>query len=258
MSVIHDRARRIAALAGVICVSGACGGESVSDVTAAGSRRDESSGTRGASAVGTFDIGGARTRLRYETLNGQRVYDGDILLPASEEERAGVDPSTLSVGRTASSYLWPDNTVFYAFDPALQSPRRTRVLAAMAHWSAATQMRFVEVSYLTPLSFSHVYIQPSDDGCNSNVGHLGGRQEINVTDWCTEGNLIHEIGHTVGFWHEHTRSDRDAHVIYDEGCVTGVVPEPGATLEDLLEGPPRRTSRSSRRVESTVSMTSRR
>lgn len=237
MSVKFDRARRIAALAGVICVSGACGGEIDANPTAS-SRRDESSGARGASAVGTFDLGGVRARLRYENINGQRVYDGDILLPASEEERAGVDPSTLSVGRTASSYLWPNNTVVYAFDPALQSARRTRVLAAMAHWSATTQMRFVEVSYLTPLSVSHVYIQPSDDGCNSNVGHLGGRQEINVTDWCTEGNLIHEIGHTVGFWHEHTRSDRDAHVIYDEGCVTGVVPEPGATLEDLLEGPP--------------------
>ena len=42
-----------------------------------------------------------------------------------------------------------------------------------------------------------------------------GRQEIligTVEAKCKVGNLIHEIGHTLGFFHEHSRPDRDQFV----------------------------------------------
>lgn len=55
--------------------------------------------------------------------------------------------------------------------------------------------------------------------CWSWVGRIGGEQELSVGDhsssnaYClTRRVVIHELGHAIGFWHEHTRPDRDQFV----------------------------------------------
>lgn len=50
--------------------------------------------------------------------------------------------------------------------------------------------------------------------CCSYVGRRGGGpQAISIGKNCDKfGIVVHELGHVVGFWHEHTRPDRDEHV----------------------------------------------
>jgi len=50
--------------------------------------------------------------------------------------------------------------------------------------------------------------------CCSFVGKRGnGPQAISIGKNCDKfGIVVHELGHVIGFWHEHTRPDRDNHV----------------------------------------------
>ena len=38
-------------------------------------------------------------------------------------------------------------------------------------------------------------------------------QQISLSSVCAYPTILHEIGHTVGFWHEQNRPDRDQYII---------------------------------------------
>ncbi|GFT49585.1 zinc metalloproteinase nas-8 [Nephila pilipes] len=52
------------------------------------------------------------------------------------------------------------------------------------------------------------------NGCYSNLGRVGGQQSISLSaDGClTEGTILHEMSHSIGFIHEHNRPDRDQYL----------------------------------------------
>ena len=58
-------------------------------------------------------------------------------------------------------------------------------------------------------------------GCWSQVGRQGGLQKIQLSHiLCyTKERITHEIYHSIGFYHEHTRYDRDQHVEVHDNCI---------------------------------------
>ena len=62
-----------------------------------------------------------------------------------------------------------------------------------------------------------------------------GRQIINIGEGCGDkGTVMHEIGHAAGFWHEHSRKDRDNYIrINIKNVLPGMMPQFGELLGTL-------------------------
>jgi hypothetical protein len=139
--------------------------------------------------------------ISYQLIDGVPVVEGDIVLPAEPDGRAGQSRAAAVIGKR-----WPEGVVAYEIDPALPDP--ARVEAAIAHYHEVTSIRLVERTDETDF----VRFTPGP-GCSSQVGRVGGRQDITLAPLCLQGQIVHEIAHALGLWHEHARRDRDDHIV---------------------------------------------
>ena len=171
---------------------------------------------------------GLPTPVHYRDVDGWAVAEGCILLGRTNDVRTAAQtaaampqllregpngPHTLGSAIVGLRYRWPlvadvdGYLVPYTIAGGLDDARKQMALDAMAHWTAHTKLRFrlreAEADYVEFIT---------GPVCSSFVGRQGGPQSLLLAQDCTNGNIIHEIGHLIGLWHEHNRADRDQHV----------------------------------------------
>ncbi|XP_051539131.1 astacin-like metalloendopeptidase [Myxocyprinus asiaticus] len=123
------------------------------------------------------------------------VQEGDLLL---------------SSDRNAVSDLWPqvDGNVSIPYKIDFELADRTDViLKALKMISEKTCIRFHQhINEMDYLLFSY------SKGCASYVGCVGGEQPVLIGPPCGAGNICHEVLHSLGLHHEHSRHDRGDHI----------------------------------------------
>lgn len=103
---------------------------------------------------------------------------------------------------------WPLN-IPYVVESSIGSRGRAAITNAIANYHKSTCLRFKkrtnERAYIT---FHR------GNGCSSPVGYRSGRvNRISLAAGCwSTGIVMHEIGHSIGLYHEQSRPDRDQFV----------------------------------------------
>lgn len=134
---------------------------------------------------------------------GLRLIEQDIVVRATVPPG---DPQGIAPVAPATR-LWPDGLIPYVIDPEV--PQREVIAQAMRHWSDRTPIRFVPRA--TEANYVRFQLGPT---CAAHVGMQGGEQGVFLAADCPLSNTIHEIGHTIGLWHEQSGQDRDRHIVY--------------------------------------------
>merc|ERR1712048_297835 len=109
--------------------------------------------------------------------------------------------------------LWLTNgkadTIKFYIDPQI-SGASSAIAAAVADYHKHTCIKFQK--YSSKPSGPHIFFT-TGSGCSSPVGRRSYGNSIRLARGCWyKGTVMHEIGHSIGLFHEQSRPDRDNYV----------------------------------------------
>jgi len=132
------------------------------------------------------------------------LWQGDIVLDPDE-----IDKNFTHQFASIKGGRWPGGKIPYVITNSIYGRGIEAIKAAIQNYHKYTCLRF------HPRTNENTYISfYRGGGCSSPVGYRYGRvNHISLAQGCWyTGTVMHEIGHSMGFFHEQSRPDRDQHV----------------------------------------------
>ena len=137
-----------------------------------------------------------------------------LLILRTEVSAIAGDSDPAHVASSEKPQPWPNGIIPYDVQN-LTDLQKTEAMRAMQRWmNTGARIKFVP----RQSELEYVYFTGKTNAGN-NTSHIGFkkdmRNEINITSfWWRQGEWMpaHELGHVLGFFHEHARWDRDSFV----------------------------------------------
>ena len=152
---------------------------------------------------------------------GKAIFQGDIILDHVQSLPSRFQ--TESLGVAYAQYLWPKvGSVYevpYTIDPSSgdMANLNTAISQFNSNFTGVIQL----VPYTNQTDYVNFYFDPNNTSgvCEAYEGRVGGEQTVGGSGTCTVATILHEMGHTVGVWHEQSRPDRDTYINVNYGAV---------------------------------------
>ncbi|CAD6234720.1 GSCOCG00002067001-RA-CDS [Cotesia congregata] len=103
--------------------------------------------------------------------------------------------------------IWEDGIIPYEFDSRVNGQQQQYIRQRMREWERSTCIQFVPRN----IKIHQNYVNfTSTESCKCCYLKTNIKIYINLHDYCFEkSTILHELGHAIGFLHEHNRPDRD-------------------------------------------------
>ncbi|GFZ86138.1 M12 family metallopeptidase [Sphingobium fuliginis] len=156
--------------------------------------------------------------------------EASALSPELQASVKKIDKSALSTqfdaqikffGFGIANRAWPTRTIPYRIDASItDAALKNAIGEGIARWNATGVVSFVNEAAASPSlrakTHSLVFLDDVGSGfsCQARVGYAPAAADQNVwlNPGCQAGNIQHEIGHSLGLYHEHMRDDRTDYV----------------------------------------------
>ncbi|XP_057311669.1 low choriolytic enzyme-like [Hydractinia symbiolongicarpus] len=135
------------------------------------------------------------------------LYQGDMVLTPTQKDQARL--GRFGFASAKSNKFWPKGQpIAYEIASSIDGNGLQAIKDAIADYHNYTCIRF------KPRSNENVYIYfYRGAGCSSPVGYRGYRNDISLARNCwKKGIVMHEMAHSLGMFHEHSRPDRDKYI----------------------------------------------
>ena len=136
----------------------------------------------------------------------------DLLAPKDADQEVQAHANYI-LNTSTADYRWPGGVIPFEVAPGF--PHRNRIDEAIRRWHQHTDhIRLVELNPQNRANFKNWVRFIQAPGCYSTVGRLPipGPQDIGLDAGCGVPQVIHEIGHAVGLFHEQSRNDRERYI----------------------------------------------
>ena len=143
--------------------------------------------------------------IAYQKIDGENIFQGDMMLTDAQ-----LDPNQPQTEAAVKDFnRWPRGVVYYVVSGTLSESMQNKVYTAMDVMRVNTNNT---INFMPRTTEENYVTFQAARGNGSFVGRKGGEQAIKLAATASMGNVLHEICHTLGFYHEHQRQDRKKHI----------------------------------------------